>query len=73
MLHYSKDIYGDDAADYKPERWLDSKETNGLRDSMMLAVSLNRLISDVQQLTHTSSSLVQDREHASERTLVSWR
>ncbi|OAL54679.1 cytochrome protein [Pyrenochaeta sp. DS3sAY3a] len=37
VLHYSRSIYGDDAADYKPERWLESRETNDLRDSMMLA------------------------------------
>ncbi|KAH7089414.1 cytochrome P450 [Paraphoma chrysanthemicola] len=37
VLHYSKDIYGDDAADYKPERWLEAKADNDSRDSMMLA------------------------------------
>ncbi|KAL6703106.1 hypothetical protein ACN47E_010243 [Coniothyrium glycines] len=37
VLHYSKKIYGEDAAEYKPERWLEPKETNDLRDSMMLA------------------------------------
>ncbi|UPX09407.1 uncharacterized protein EKO05_0000097 [Ascochyta rabiei] len=37
VLHYSKDIYGDDAASYKPERWLEPKGTNDLRETMMFA------------------------------------
>jgi hypothetical protein len=48
VLHYNKDIFGDDAAVYKPERWLESKEANNLRDSMMFAVRLIALLGDVQ-------------------------
>ncbi|KAL1854961.1 hypothetical protein Plec18170_004373 [Paecilomyces lecythidis] len=36
VLHYSKDIYGPDANEYRPERWLEKDDT-GLMDSMMFA------------------------------------
>ncbi|KAH7112072.1 cytochrome P450 [Dendryphion nanum] len=37
VLHYSKNIFGEDAAVYRPERWLEPKDENDVRESMMFA------------------------------------
>ncbi|KAF2008784.1 cytochrome P450 [Aaosphaeria arxii CBS 175.79] len=37
VLHYSKEIYGEDADIFRPERWLEPKYDGDLRDQMMFA------------------------------------
>jgi cytochrome P450 len=43
VIHMNKDVYGDDAAQFRPERWLEaSPEQSKLMDRSFLSVSSNQ-------------------------------
>lgn len=73
VLHHDKSIFGDDAANFRPERWIESDEEKvKLMDRHLMTVSAG-LPNLYKSCANGSDSLATDPEHALGKTFLSWR
>lgn len=76
VLHYNKDVFGDDAGEFRPERWLVSPEEASKLDAGYLSVRRSLSLTnpgDHVLITIPANSSVQVRERVWVRISAGWR
>ena len=74
VMHHDQSIFGEDAASFRPERWMESTEDQiKLMDRHLMTVSQQEVSVSVFVLLLMQSSLDMGLEHVLGRTSPSWK